>query len=405
MSGSDLQSVFREAGARVTAALAARFRDLDLAEEAVAEAWAALAGWRGEAPRDPAAWLYAAAVRRAIDIRRRARTRAEAVFDPPAPEPTPEELLMEADQPIPDERLRLLFVCCHPALAPESRIALTLKTVGGLSVERIARAFLVPEPTLAQRLVRAKAKIKATGIPYEVPGPDAWPERLDALLVTLEVAYAQAHEDAALASDAAEFGLEVVRLSGVLAELLPHEPEVLALAALVRLAEARRPARLDDQGAMVPLTEQDPALWDARLQQAGEALLARASDFPGRGPYQLLAAIHAAHASRARTGLTPWPAILGLYDALLTYRPTPVTAVNRAVALAEVEGPLAGLAALAEAADQRNLEAWLPYQAARAGLLARAGRGAEAARAYDAALALSPGPAETLYLRGARAAL
>lgn len=388
------------------AALAARFRDLDLAEEAVAEAWAAaVSTWRTSVPDDPAAWLYAVAVRRALDLRRRARTRADAVFDPPAPDPTPEELLMAADHPVPDERLRLIFVCCHPALAPEARVALTLKTVGGLSVERIARAFLVPEPTLAQRLVRAKAKIKAAGVPFDIPGRDAWPERLSAVLATLEIAYAQAHEDAALAGEAAEFGLEVVRLSGVLAELLPEEPEVLALAALVRLAEARRPARLDQHGAMIALGDQDVALWDAPLNAAGEALLARAAVLDGRGPYQIMAAVHAAHASRARTGATPWPAILQLYDALWIFRPTAVTAVNRAVALAEVQGPLAGLTALAEAADGRTIEAWLPFQAARAALLARAGRTAEAAAAYDAALALDPGPAERLYLQGRRAAL
>lgn len=401
-----VEAAFREAGGRVAVALAARFRDLDLAEEAVAEAWAAAASaWRLEVPRDPAAWLYAVASRRALDLRRRARTRAGAVLDPPAPDPTPEELLMAADQPIPDERLRLIFVCCHPALAPEARVALTLKVVGGLSVERIARAFLVSESTLAQRLVRAKAKIKAAGVPYEIPGREAWHERLEAVLAALEIAYAQAHADAALAGEAAEFGLEVVRLSGVLAELLPDEPEVLALAALVRLAEARRPARLDGDGAMVPLTEQDPTLWDRRRLHEGEALLARAAALSERGPYQLMAAIHAAHADRARTGRTPWPAIVRLYDALEAYRPTAVTVVNRAVALAEVEGPLAGLAALAEAADARSLDAWLPYQAARGALLARAGRRTEAAEAYDAALALDPGPAEALHLRKARAAL
>lgn len=381
------------------AALAARLRDLDLAEDAFADAAAAaLTAWGQQAPRDPAAWLWKAAFRRALDARRRAAVRARAVLDAPEPEPTPEEALMAADDPIPDERLRLIFVCCHPAIAPNSRAALTLKVVCGLSTERLARAFLVAEPAMLQRITRAKKKIASAGVPFEVPAPDAWPERLEAVLGTLEIAYAQAYEDAALAGDAAGFAPEVLRLSGILAELAPDEPEVLGLAALVRFAEARRPARLDDTGAMVPPHQQDMALWRRELIAEGGTLMARAAKRGRSGPRQILAAIHGAHLSRLETGTTPWEQIAALYDVLLAVRPSPVTAVNRAVALGEARGAAEGLAALAAVSAER-MEGWLPWHAARAGLLEKAGRKAEAAEAVAAALALSPPPAERLFLQ------
>jgi len=304
---------------------------------------------------------------------------------------------MAADEPIPDERLRLIFVCCHPALAAEARAALTLKIVCGLSTERLARAFLVAEPAMLQRITRAKKKIAAAGVPFEVPGAGAWPERLESVLTTLEVAYAQAYEDAALASDAARFAPEVLRLSGLLAELMPDEPEVLGLAALVRFAEARRPARLDDTGAMVPPDQQETALWRGDLIAQGAALMARAANVGRSGPRQLLAAIHAAHLSRIETGCTPWGDIAALYDVLLAVRPTQVTAVNRAVALGEAFGAERGLGALGELEADR-LRDWLPFHAARAGLAANAGRTVEACEALRAALQLSPGPAERLFL-------
>lgn len=391
---------------RVVAALAARFRDLDLAEDAFSEAsLVALAVWPADPPRDPAAWLWRAALRKALDAVRRARTRAAAVHDAPPPEPTPEDLAMLADQPIPDERLRLIFVCCHPALAPEARAALTLKVVCGLSTERLARAFLVGEPAMLQRITRAKRKIAAAGVPFEVPVRAAWPERLGAVLSTLEIAYAQAYEDAALAGDGADFATEVLRLSGLLAELVPDDPEVLGLAALVRFAEARRPARLDDTGAMVPVSEQDVGFWDRRLVNEGAHLLDRAAGFARTGPLQTLAAVHGAHLSRLLTGETPWADIETLYFALSILRPGPVTEVNRAVAVGESRGAEAGLAVLAAIRTDRDLTKWLPWQAARAWLNARAGFRAEAREAYDAALALNPPPAERLYLERRRAAL
>lgn len=386
---------------RVVAALAASLRDLDLAEDAFADATAAaLVAWPNQSPRDPAAWLWRAAVRRAIDARRRAAVRHRAVLDAPEPPPTPEEALMAADQPIPDERLKLIFVCCHPALAPEARAALTLKVVCGLSTARLARAFFVAEPAMLQRITRAKAKIARAGVPFEVPDREAWPERLEAVLATLEIAYAQAYEDAALSDrDTAPFAVEILRLSGLLAELTPDEPEVLGLAALVRFAEARRPARLDEHGAMVPPDRQDTALWRGDLIAEGAILLDRAAGAGRSGPRQILAAIHATHCARAETGVTDWHAIAMLYDVLAGVRPHPAVAVNRAVAIGETQGPEAGLAALAAVGP---LDGWLPYQAALAHLSARAGQPDAARAAYDAALALNPPPAERLFLEARR---
>ena len=393
------EAAFREARARVVAALTARFRDLDLAEEAFADAClATVTAWRKQGPPlDTTAWLYRAAHRRAVDALRRRRVRANAAFDERPPPPTPEDSVLNIDEPIPDERLRLIFICCHPAIAAEARAALTLKVVCGLSTERLARAFLVAEPAMLQRITRAKRKIRDAGVPFETPRREMWAERLEAVLATLEIAYCQAYEDAAGLSDAAGLAGEVLRLSGVLAQLLPAEPEVLGLAALVRLAEARRPARLASDGAMVPLSEQDTALWDSTLIREGAELLDRAGRLKQAGPYQLMAAIHAGHTTRIESGSTPWRDILGLYDALLHVRPSPVVAVNRAVALAEVAGPIAGLEALDAVAVSR-LEGWRPIHAARAALLERAGRSAEAAVALQAALALDPPPGERLFL-------
>ncbi|HYF23991.1 MAG TPA: DUF6596 domain-containing protein [Caulobacteraceae bacterium] len=398
-----LDRAVRADGGRVIAALAARFRDLDLAEDAFAEACAAAtAVWPGKgAPADAAAWLYAAAARKALDAVRRRAVRGRLMLDDPEPGETPEEALMRADQPIPDERLRLIFVCCHPAVAPDARAALTLKLVCGLDTGEIAAAFLISEPTLAQRLVRAKRKIAEAGVPFEVPGPDAWPERMDAVLSTLEIAYAGAHADAAGAGERAGLAEEVLRLTAVLAQLAPDEPEALALAATVRFAEARRPARLDETGAMVPLDRQDASLWRADLIAEGERLLARAAALNRTGPRQLQAAIHAAHCTRLRTGRTPWRSVLTLYDALLAFRPDPVVRLNRAVGLAQVAGAEAALKEV-EALYAPALARWLPYHAARAHLLAEVGRTAEAADAFAAALALDPAPAERLYLERRR---
>ena len=264
--------------------------------------------------------------------------------------------------------------------------------VCGLSTERLARAFFVAEPAMLQRITRAKRKIAAAAVPFEVPGRGAWPERLEAVLATLEIAYAQAYEDAALAGHAADFAAEVLRLSGLLVELMPDEPEVLGLAALVRFAEGRRPARLDDTGAMVPPEQQDVGLWNRKLIAEAAQVLDRAARLGRSGPRQILAAIHASHCARLEGRPTPWADIAALYEVLAQVRPSPVTAVNRAVAIGEAQGAAAGLAALLE------VEGWLPYHAALAHLADRAGRHEDAANALRAALALSPAPAERLYL-------
>lgn len=399
--------MFREAGGRVIAALAASFRDLDLAEEAFAEACAKAAErWQVEdgptVPADPAAWLYAVARRWALDRLRRRSTAAGHRPDEPPPDPTPEDHVLALEQPIADERLRLIFVCCHPAVAPEVRAALTLRTVCGLTTSEVATAFLTSEATLAQRLVRAKRKIAQAGVPFEVPEPEAWPERMDAVLSTLEIAYAKAHADAAGATEHAGFAREVLGLTVLLARLAPADAEVQALAATVRFAEARRPARLDADGAMRPLTEQYVREWNGVLIAEAEGYLARSAAIGTKpGPRALQAAIHGAHASRAKTGVTPWQAILCLYDALLLQRDDPVIRTNRAVALAEVEGPAAAF----EALDELAITGWLPFHAARADLLARLGRVDEAVAEYAAALALWPSPAEALFLKKRRDAL
>lgn len=407
MSGPGrLDRVARESGGRIIAYLAAGFRDLDLAEEAFAEACArAVTAWAQAEPRDPAAWLYATARRYALDMIRRRTVRERLVPDPPAPQRSAEDRLVSDDALIPDERLKLIFVCCHPAVAPEARAALTLRLVCGLSVPEIARAFLVSEPALLQRLTRAKKKIAQAGVAFEVPSPEAWPERLSAVLSTLEVAYAMAHGDAAGAGPHAGYAREMLDLTAVLVALLPDEPECLGLAALVRYAEARRPARLDETGAMVPLSEQDPALWRRPLIAEAERLLRRAADLERSGPRQLQAAIHAVWCGRRSLREPPrWGAVLVLYDALLAWRDDAVVRLNRAVALAEVAGPKAALAQV-EGLDPAGLTAFAPFHAVRADLLARLDRPAEASAAYDAALALDPAPAERLWLERRRAAL
>ncbi len=402
-----LDHTVREAGGRVVAALAAAFRDLDLAEDAFAEACArAAARWGDAPPADPAAWLYAVARRWALDRLRRRATAARYRPEDPEPAPTPEDHAMAMDDPIPDERLRLIFVCCHPAVNAEARVALTLRTVCGLTTPQIAAAFLTPEPTLAQRLVRAKRKIAEAGIPFDVPGPDRWPERMDAVLSTLEIAYAQAHADAAGLGPHADLAVEVRHLTALLARLAPNDAEVQALASTVRFTEARRPARLFPDGAMIPLTLQDTRLWDTALIAEADRYLAQSAALSQAtrtrpGPRALQAAIHGAHAGRRKTGVTPWQAVLGLYNALLLQRDDPVIRTNRAVALAEVEGPEAALTAL----DATPVVGWLPWHAARADMLARMHRNEDAATEYDAALALWPSPAEAKFLSARRTVL
>ncbi|WP_205012826.1 RNA polymerase sigma factor [Sphingomonas panacisoli] len=392
-----LDRAVRTHGARVVAALAARFRDLDLAEDGFAEACArAVGAWAQGEPDNPAGWLFRVAERAALDILRRRAVRDGAALPPLEPEPTAEEL-MAARPDIPDERLRLIFVCCHPAIHPEARAALTLRLVCGLSAQEIARAFLIAEPALLQRLTRAKRKIAAAGVPFEIPGPDHWAERLDAVLSTIEVAYAHAHADGAATGLHAGYAAEMRVVTATLATMLPKEAEVHALAAMVRFAEARRPARVDDMGAMVPLSEQDPALWDTALIADAQRYLRTALGRPLTAR-TLQALIHAEWC--LRTSLddpAPWPAILILYDALLAHRDDPLTRLNRAVALAEMRGPAAALEDV-DALSHSGLATYLPYHAVRADLLTRLGLYDAACEAYDAALALGPGDAERNWL-------
>lgn len=401
-----LDQTARESGGRIIAALAATFRDLDLAEEAYAEACArAAAVWPSRPPNDPAAWLYATARRAALDAVRRRGVRGRLAPDPPQPPPSVEEAMTSDDALIPDERLRLIFVCCHPVVPVEVRAPLTLRLVCGLSVREIARAFLVAEPAMFQRLTRAKRRIAQSGEPFEIPGPEAWTQRLSAVLSTLEVAYAKAHEDAAGAGVHAGYAREILALTAALAELLPNEPECLGLASLVRYAEARRPARLDETGAMVPLSEQDPTLWRKPLMREAERLLRRAAGLDRPGPRQLQAAIHAVWCGRKSLAEPPrWGAVLRLYDALLDWRDDAVVRLNRAVAVAEIAGPQAALTEV-EGLDPTGLADFAPVHALRADLLARLGRAREAGEAYDRALALDPGPAERMWLERRQSAL
>lgn len=389
---------------RVVAALAAQLRDFDAAEEAFAEA-AERALALPEAPRDLAAWLFVAAKRRGLDAVRKAR--GEARKAERQAEVTDMAEILTLPEPIPDERLRLLFICCHPALGTEVRAALALRVICGLPVAAIARLFVVSEPAMFQRITRAKVKVREAGIAFELPPRRDWPERLGAVLLALELAFTAAYADAGseLSADMGEIlGAEIERLALLVAELLPHEPEALGLAALVLLARSRSGARVDGEGAMVPLSRQDPARWDhARIERA-RALMEMAARAGRSGPYQVMATIQLTHAARAFGKATEWAAVLRLYDVLLALRPNPMVALSRALALAQVEGAEAGLAAL-EALPADRLALARPFHVARADLLAKAGQGGEAVAALDRVLALDPPRAERLWLESWRASL
>jgi RNA polymerase sigma-70 factor (ECF subfamily) len=397
VNGAALDRVFREAGGRITAVLASRFRSLDLAEDSLAEACArALAVWpRKGAPNDPAAWLYRTAYRCAVDALRRRDT--EARHASYAAELDTHDELPEGT-PIPDERLALIFTCCHPAVAVEARAALTLRLVCGLTTREISRAFLVPEATLAQRLIRAKRKIAEAGVPFEVPGPDGWPDRLGAVLSTLEVAYAKAHEDASGTGPHATYAFEVLELTRVLAQLLPSDPDVMALAATTRFTEGRRRSRTDSRGLMIPLSEQDPMVWDWQLIDEGHAFLDRAAALDPNRPRVVQAVIHAKWCARKNLREPPpWSAVLALYDSLLTLRDDPIVRLNRAVALAEVFGAETAIQEL-NVIDAEAAAEFLPYHAVRADLLRRTGRNTEALHAYEVAIRLVTTSAERLWL-------
>jgi RNA polymerase sigma-70 factor, ECF subfamily len=399
-----VERVFREEYGRVVAALVRRFGDIELAEDVAQEAFVeALRRWPNSGPPpNPGAWLTTTARNRAIDRLRRESTRDARHAQAAMLTDDDGDLDPGTVSSVPDERLRLIFTCCHPALARDAQVALTLRLLGGLTTAEIARAFLVDEAAMAKRLTRSKAKIKAAHIPYRVPPDHELPSRLAGVLATLYLVFNEGYlpssPDAAVRTD---LSAEAIRLTRVLATLMPDEPEVLGLLALMLLTEARRQARFAED-VLVTLPEQDRSRWDAGLVAEGHQLV-RACLRRGRpGPYQLQAAVNAVHTDAASAEDTDWRQIAALYDQMYALTPTPVVALNRAVAVGERDGPAAGLAAL-EAVD--GLANYHAYQAARADLLRRVGRAAEAADAYRIAVELSTNPAERAYLAGRLSAL
>ncbi len=403
---SAVERVFREEYGRVVAAMTSWTRDLSLAEEAVQDAFAvALESWpRQGMPDNPAAWITTTGRRKVIDRLRRDRN-----LETKYPHLVQEEAVTDDwsdDRELPDERLGLVFACCHPTLAREVQVTLTLRMLGGLTVPEIARAFLVPEATVAKRITRAKQKIRDAGIPFDIPPPARLPDRLDVVLLVIYLIFNEGYS--ASAGDSLirrELCAEAIRLGSVMSALMPDEPEVLGLTALMLLHDARRRARVSPEGRLVLLDDQDRTLWDRDQIERGAALLDRAVRYRAPGQYQLQAAIAALHALAERPEDTDWQEIAALYGRLVELNPTSVVRLNAAAAVAMCEGPEVGLELLADEELQRELDDYLPFHAARADLLRRAGRSAEAAIAYERARQLASNALETAFLDERIAAL
>ncbi|MFT3927499.1 MAG: RNA polymerase sigma factor [Myxococcales bacterium] len=402
-----LEAVYRSESRRVLATLIRLLGTFEAAEEALHDAFAVAAErWQSDGmPANPYAWLVSTGRFRAIDRRRRQARLATALPDLESEQSArareAEELVLGlTDASIQDDELRLIFTCCHPLLAPDARVALTLREVCGLTTEEIARAYLVPTPTIAQRIVRAKQKIRDVGIPYEVPAPAQLPERFESVLSVVYLIFNEGYaatEGPALTRD--ELAAEAIRLGRLLVEL-SQEPEALGLLALMLLHESRRTARVDARGDLVLLEEQDRSSWDRALIEEAQGLIEQALRARRVGPYLLQAAIASVHAEAATAEATDWPQIVGLYDVLGRVDPSPIVALNRAVALGMRDGPEAGLAQVDALMADKSLQTYHLAHAARAEWLRRLGRSAEARAAFERALELTRQPAERRFLEG-----
>jgi RNA polymerase sigma-70 factor (ECF subfamily) len=385
-----IEEIFRAEFGAAVATLVRLFGDIDVAEEAVQDAFlVAVDRWRADGvPPNPGGWIVTTAKRKALDKLRRESTRGaretRAVIE--AESDDSDDTMDEDDSSLPDDRLRLIFTCCHPALAPASQVALTLRLLGGLECPEIARAFLVPEETMAKRLVRAKAKIRDAHIPYRVPPDEELPDRLRYVLQVLYLVFNEGYNASSGSLQRTDLCDEAIRLARVCAELMPDEPEVFGLLALMLLISARRDARVDAQGDLVLLGDQDRALWSRGRIDEGLALVRTLLRRNQPGPYQIQAAINAVHAYAPTAADTDWSQIVALYDQLMVFTPTPVVALNRAAAVAERDGAPAGLAELAPLAE--SLDAYHWFHVARGELLARVGRTGEARAAFARALEL-----------------